>query len=122
MAALRGAGGKSQMSLTPAAPDALHMAALLVSPALSGTSRSRALLWLDWKLKILQEAETGQKPLRKKHSYLCPADPPAFPALRQEERGTGEGKKGRGSGEGQGRKRQVCWAVLSAVTLLYLPH
>lgn len=65
------------------------------------------------KLKILQEARTGQKLLSKECSYLCPADPPAFPALRQKEPWTGEGEKGSVPGKGQGSKCQVCWAALS---------
>lgn len=46
------------------------------------------------KLKILQEARTGQELLPKESFYLCPADPPAFPALGQEEPRNKEGEKG----------------------------
>lgn len=47
MAALPGVRGKSQVSLPPTALTPASMAVLLASPALSGTSHSRALLWLD---------------------------------------------------------------------------
>lgn len=47
MAALPGVRGKSQVSPPPTALTPVSVAALLMSPALSGTSHSRALLWLD---------------------------------------------------------------------------
>lgn len=46
MAAVPGVRGKSQVSLPPTALTPVSMAVLLASPALSGTSHSRALLWL----------------------------------------------------------------------------
>lgn len=46
MAALPGVRGKSQVSLPPTALTPVSVAVLLASPALSGTSHSRALLWL----------------------------------------------------------------------------
>lgn len=47
MAALPGVRRKSQVSLPPTALTPVSVAVLLASPALSGTSHSRALLWLD---------------------------------------------------------------------------
>lgn len=115
MAALPGVGGKSQVSLPPTAliPCERGSVAGEACPVRYITLRGSALARL--KLKILQEARTGQKLLPKECSYLCPADPPAFPALRQEKPWTGEGEKGQVPGERQGSKRQVCWAVLSTM-------
>lgn len=47
MAALPGVRMKSQVSLPPTALTPVSVAVLLANPALSGTSHSRALLWLD---------------------------------------------------------------------------
>lgn len=92
MAALPGGRGKSQGSLPLAALTPVSVAVLLASPARHITLQGSALAGL--KLKILQEARTEQELLPKECFYLCPADPPAFPALGQEEPGNKEGEKG----------------------------
>lgn len=92
VAALPGVRGKSQVSLPPTALTPVSVAVLLASPARHITLQGSALAAL--KLKILQEARTGQELLPKECFYLCPADPPAFPALGQEEPRNKEGEKG----------------------------
>lgn len=113
MAALPGVRGKSQVSLPPRAriPRERGSVAGEACPVRHITPRGSTQAGL--KLKILQEARTGQKLLPKECSYLCPADPSGFPALGQEEPWTGEGEKGCIPGEGQGSKCQVRRAVLS---------
>lgn len=73
-------------------PDSLQARQCETCPVSHITLHGSALAGL--KLKILQEARTGQKLLPNKCSYLCPADPPAFPALRQEKPRAREGEKG----------------------------
>jgi len=113
MAALPGVRGKSQVSLPPTAliPCGHGSVAGEACPVRHVALQGSALAGL--KLKILQEARTGQKLLPCECSYLCPADPSTFRALRQEKPWTGEGEKGQVPGERQGSKCQACWAVLS---------
>lgn len=94
MAALPGVRGKSRVSLPLTTPIPCECGSVAGEPC----PVRHVTLWgstlAGLKLKILQEARTGQKLLPKECSYLCPADPPAFPALRQEEPRTREGEKG----------------------------
>lgn len=94
MAALPGVRGKSQGSLPPTAPIPCEHSRVAgeACPVRHIKLRGSALAGL--KLKILQEARMGQKLLPKECSYLCPADPPGFPALRQEEPRIREGENG----------------------------
>lgn len=89
-----GVRGKSQVSLPPTAPIPCEHGSVTgeACPVRHVTLRGSALAGL--KLKILQEASTGQKLLLKERSYLCPADPLVFPALRQEQPRTSEGEEG----------------------------